>query len=728
MVSTANLLNVVSTPNLLNLVSTANLLNVVSTPNLLNLVSTPNLLNLVSTANLINLVSTPNLLNFVSTSFLSSALISTVTGLGTAGYLSSFNAFSMSTGTLNTSTLTFIDINSQARQLLLVSSGVLTLNGNSVATGGSGINSQTLQSTIVGLGSAGYVSTLSLQSSLISTTAGLERYISSFVDPRELASSLLPFISTPNLLNLVSTPNLLNLVSTPNLLNLVSTPNLLNFVSTPNLINVVSTSFLDSRLASTTSGLGSAGYISSIAGLVSTLNLLNLVSTPNLLNHVSTANLLNLVSTPNLLNLVSTTFLDSRLLNFANNIGSFGYISSLSLRSTIVSTTAGLEQYISSFVDPRELASSLQPFISTPNLLSLVSTPNLLNLVSTPNLLNHVSTANLLNLISSPNLLNFVSTPNLLDLVSTSYLTSRLNSTVVGLGTIGYISSSQLVSTTAGITVNYSTFLSTTLANYSFPYSGETLFLNYSISVPPYQQLGINNIIGPSFSNVTAVTGNTIDNFIVGFQSDFYVQQFIPTGLWTVSLFSQASGNNLAIYTSLFQRTPGGVETLIATSSNSPFIVPTTKVSLDLTVDVPYTTITTGNTLVLKIFANNTGSPSRDLTTFYEDGNYSHVHTTLGAGNIATNTFNSTIAGLGTLGYVSTLSLVSTVTGLGTIGYKSTIISSFLTVSTGLLTTSSITFFDTINSNTLLAKSTFLFFNNYVIGGATQLQPQMFTF
>jgi hypothetical protein len=75
--------------------------------------------------------------------------------------------------------------------------------------------------------------------------------------------------------------------------------------------------------------------------------------------------------------------------------------------------------------------------------------------------------------------------------------------------------------------------------------------------------------------------------------------------------------------------------------------------------------------------------------------------------------------------------ITSTITGLGTLGYRSTVISSFLTVSTGLLTTSSITFFDSLNSNlgnSVYVKSTFFYFNNYIVGGATQLQPQMFTF
>jgi hypothetical protein len=89
------------------------------------------------------------------------------------------------------------------------------------------------------------------------------------------------------------------------------------------------------------------------------------------------------------------------------------------------------------------------------------------------------------------------------------------------------------------------------------------------------------------------------------------------------------------------------------------------------------------------------------------------------------------VVGLGTLGYVSTSWLNSTVTGLGSAGYRSTILSSFITLSTASLTTSSITFFDSLNANTanlVYVRSTFMFFNNYIIGGATQLQPQIFTF
>jgi hypothetical protein len=346
-------------------------------------------------------------------------------------------------------------------------------------------------------------------------------------------------------------------------------------------------------------------------------------------------------------NLISTTGGLQREFNTA------GFISSLNL----LSTTGGLQ---------REFGTA--GFLSTANLVSttagLIEVPELTS--TTGGLQRQIATSDF---ISSLNLLS--TTGGLQRQIATSDFISSLNllSTTGGLqrqiATSDFISSPNLLSTTGGITSNYSTFFSTSLATYSFPYSGAELYLNYTQTVTPYYQLGINNIIGTNASNVTALARNTNNVFITGFQTDFYLPEFIITGLWTVTLFSQASGNDLSVYASLFQRNPTTtVETLIATSSNSPFIVPQTKLSLDLVLDVPYTTITSGNTLVLKIFANNTANQSHDLTTFYENGNYSHVATTLGIGAIATNLFQSTVVGLGSLGYVSTLSLFSTTGGL----------------------------------------------------------------
>jgi hypothetical protein len=527
---------------------------------------------------------------------------------------------------LLTSTVTFIDTINAQKQILAVSSGTLVLNGQAITGGGV---TQLVAGSNISLTPPGGVGVVTVNNT---------------INPTGL-------VSTANLSGLVSTPNLLNLVSTQNLSGLVSTPNLLNLVSTPFLntslvsttiglqtyissfidpvelastvTNLISTTFFQNALTSSVAGLGTAGYVSTAAlrGFVSTPNLLNLVSTANLSNLISTANLIGLVSTPNLLNLVST----GNLLNL---------VSTPFLNTSLVSTTIGLQTYISSFVDPVELASTVANLISTTAFQNALTS----------------TVANLGRI--------YVSTPSLV-------------STVAGLGTAGYVSTSQLVSTSFGITSNYSTFFSTTLSGYTFPYSGAELYLNYSLSVPPYQQLGISNIIGPSYSNVFPVPLNSSNNFVTGFQSDFFLPSFLQSGLWTTTLFAQADAAGASVYASLFDRTPGGVESVIATSSNSPFIVPLTKVPLDLTVDVPYYNISTGNTLVLKIFANNTTNQPRALITYYENGNYSHVATTLSQ-VVATSYITSTIAGLGTLGYVSTSQLVSTVAGLGTAGYVST--------------------------------------------------------
>jgi hypothetical protein len=93
---------------------------------------------LVSTANLMSLVSTANLASLVSTSYLGNQLTSTVIGLGTSGYLSSLNSRSLSTGTVFTSSISFIDTSLNTKQLLAVNGGTLQLNGAAITGGGGG--------------------------------------------------------------------------------------------------------------------------------------------------------------------------------------------------------------------------------------------------------------------------------------------------------------------------------------------------------------------------------------------------------------------------------------------------------------------------------------------------------------------------------------------------------------------------------------------------------------
>jgi hypothetical protein len=61
-----------------------------------------------------------------------------VLGLGTSGYLSSLNTRSLSTGTVFTSSISFIDTSLNTKQLLAVNGGTLQLNGAAITGGGGG--------------------------------------------------------------------------------------------------------------------------------------------------------------------------------------------------------------------------------------------------------------------------------------------------------------------------------------------------------------------------------------------------------------------------------------------------------------------------------------------------------------------------------------------------------------------------------------------------------------
>jgi hypothetical protein len=74
-----------------------------------------------------------------------------------------------------------------------------------------------------------------------------------------------------------------------------------------------------------------------------------------------------------------------------------------------------------------------------------------------------VSTANLAKLVSTANLANLVSTANLIDLISTSAFDSGLTSTIIGLGTFGYLSSATAGNLPEGLvsTANLANLIST---------------------------------------------------------------------------------------------------------------------------------------------------------------------------------------------------------------------------------------------------------------------------
>ena len=316
--------------------------------------------------------------------------------------------------------------------------------------------------------------------------------------------------------------------------------------------------------------------------------------------------------------LISTPFLNTTLQSTITGLGSSSYISSLQL----LSTTRGLETYISSFIDPTELTSSITSTVFGIGLASNLTSTTIglgtLGYISSQQLIS--TTRGLETYISS-----FIDPTELTSSITSTVfgigLASNLTSTTIGLGTIGYISSQQLISTTRGLETYISSFIDPTELTSSIT---STVF-----------GIGIERNL----------TSTTIGLGTLGYISS---QQLIST--------------------------TRGLETYI-----SSFIDPT------------------------------------ELTS-------SITSTVFGIG-LAPNLTSTTI-GLGTIGYISTSGLVSTTQSL--LG-----ISSFLRVSTGNITTSTATFIDTLNTNsvnTVYVRSTFLYYNNYVIGGTTQLQPQIFIF
>jgi len=377
-------------------------------------------------------------------------LVSTVTGLGTIGYLSSTKQNSFSTGVLYTSSINFIDGCNHFIYPMTVSSGSLLFNGlNFSGGGGGGGVGQLLAGTNISLTPAnGQGATVQINASvnispnLTSTVIGLGTvgYVST--------AALINHVSTANLVNLVSTANLVNLVSTANLVNFVSTANLVNLVSTANLVNLVSTTYLTSQLTSTVIGLGTVGYVSSasLTNLVSTTYLTSQLTSTVIglgtVGYVSTAALINHVSTANLVNLVSTTYLTNQLTSTVTGLGTLGYLSST-------------KQY--SFSTGILYTSSIN-FIDGCN-----NSLNYMTVSSGSLLFNGLNFSGgggggggVVQILAGTGIsvdnggVGNVRVTNTLDLAPYA-TTLSLVSTVVGLGTIGYISTAQLTSTSKGL-------------------------------------------------------------------------------------------------------------------------------------------------------------------------------------------------------------------------------------------------------------------------------------
>ena len=215
-------------------------------------------------------------------------------------------------------------------------------------------------------------------------------------------------------------------------------------MSTANLATLVSTSYFATQLGSTVIGLGTAGYLSSATagvlpgGLVSTSYL-----STQLGSRFSTLN----ISSLSTFSIVGTTAFISSLTVYNLNIGidpgfvNMGDIIATSLSSVLVNTN-----YIFATSNQSKNASTQQLNASSINGNPVFQTFFLASTVIGLGTAGYISTA----VTTLPP--GLISTANLATLVSTTYLATQLGSTVIGLGTAGYVSTATLLSTSAGLT------------------------------------------------------------------------------------------------------------------------------------------------------------------------------------------------------------------------------------------------------------------------------------
>ena len=222
----------------------------------------------------------------------SSALTSTVVGLGSAGYIST-------------------------------------------ASGSSGVAPSSLTSTVQGLGLVGYIST----AQLLSTVGGLQSNISSFIDPTELTSTIVglatgPFISSSGMASTVAGLGSIGYISSASLVSSVRGLGLVGYVSTPSLVSTVAGlgslgyQSTATNVTSSLQGLGTLGYLSSVGVTNSSLQGLGT------LGYTSSVTLYSTVAGLGTVGYTSTASLNLALVSSHIGLGSSGYISSVGVTNS----------------------------------------------------------------------------------------------------------------------------------------------------------------------------------------------------------------------------------------------------------------------------------------------------------------------------------------------------------------------------------------------------------
>lgn len=440
---------------------------------------------------LANLTSTMTSISTIGGGVLTTHLTSTVTGLTTASYISSTQLQSTVTGIS-----TFMDTYVAATELASTVTGLNTANYISTTT-----YQTALTSTVAGLGRT-YVSTLTNQTfvtmnitgdSRISTTSAYTLSTNAIYDSTLQTNDLV--LSTPtytttfavqnNSTLLVNGSNFLSnyvptalIHSTASGISYISSAALTSSVT--GILTAISTNYFDvTELTSTVTGLRTAGYLSTIISTnVSTINVSSFAITSTATtNTLSSATYL--ASTFRLNAYIQVSTPSTYVMEVQNSstflINKSSLFTNYVISSALVSTTSGL-----SFISSAALQSTVAGLRAYAS--SMIDTTEMASTVV------GLGTAMY---------------------VSTSKLDTNLASTVTGLGTANYVSSLSYLST-------FSTFLNTPLSTVNFYYQSTIATDTYvSNSIVSF---GSNFLNGSTiFTNVPTLKGSpliTLDQFV----------------------------------------------------------------------------------------------------------------------------------------------------------------------------------------------------------------------
>jgi len=369
-------------------------------------------------------------------------ITSTVAGLGTSGYISSFVPVYVS---LSTAALFTSNTSNYARNLLQDFSTPTTNTSNFFVPLLANNYSTNLTSTVAGLGTAGYISTATFLSSML----GMSSNISSMIDPVELASTVVG-LGTVGFTSSIGLTAILNsTVAGVNtyVSSMIDPVELASSITSLGTQGFISSIGFDAKLASTTAGLGTATYISATQ-LYSTVAGITFSGSTNTLSaaRIFTSSI-NAAFVTGTQGYISSLVVDSLAIGSNSGFINMGDIITTSHSTLQINT--GLFTASGAVCTPQLIVSSVNgavPLVAA-NITSSIVGLGLVGYLSSVGPLYGVVSTGLSTVATfTSNTSNFF-----LPALSNNYSTN-LQSTFAGLATGGYISSSQLFSTVTALT------------------------------------------------------------------------------------------------------------------------------------------------------------------------------------------------------------------------------------------------------------------------------------